>query len=186
MIDNRKTVDIHLPQFLLKILKKHLLKAWFTWMVYIYFHFLPYLIFAEISSSYNSPRFNLSVIIFLIPLIPSRSVKIPFSNTLLAPEITFHFIAKISIALCWSISRDTKSLFNSLTSGVKSCRLFSRNSFPAATRVWSKIYCSDESVSSQSFNYFLCMFSGRSFFLVNYLKILTVIEKAWTWYALTK
>ena len=176
MIDNRKTVDIHLPQFLLKILKKHILKAWFTWMVYIYLYFLPYLIFTEISSTYNSPRFNLSVIIFLIPLIPSSSIKIPFSNTLLAPETTFHFIAKISIALCWSISRDTKSLFNSLTSGVKPCRLFSRNSFPAATRVWSKIYCSDESVSSQTFNYFLCMFSGRSFFLVNYLKILTVTD----------
>ena len=67
-------------------------------------------------------------------------------------------------------------MFNSLTSGVKPCRLFSRNSFPAATRVWSKIYCSDESVSSQTFNYFLYMFSGRSFFLVNYLKILTVTD----------
>ena len=103
MIDNKKTVDIPLPQFSLKILKKHLLKAWFTWLSYISLHFLPYLIFAEISSTCNSPRFNLSVIIFLIPLLQSSSVKISFSNTLLVSETTFHFTAKISIALCWLI-----------------------------------------------------------------------------------
>ena len=117
MIDSRKTVDIPLSQFSLKILKKHLLKAWFTWLVYI--------------SLYNSPRFNLSVIIFLIPLLPSSSAKISFSITLLVSETTFHFTAKIFIALCWPISRDTKCLFTLLASGVKLCRLFSRKNFPA-------------------------------------------------------
>ena len=93
--------------------------------------FLPYLIFAEISSTSNSPRFNLSVIIFLIPQLPSSSAKISFINTLLISETTFHFTAKISIALCWPISRDTKSLFSSLISGVKPSRLSSRKNFSA-------------------------------------------------------
>ena len=48
MIDSRKTVDIPFPHFSLKILKKHLLKAWFTWLIYISLYFLQYLIFAEI------------------------------------------------------------------------------------------------------------------------------------------
>ena len=167
MIDSWKTVDIPLPQFSLKILKKHLLKTWFTWLVYISLYFLPYLIFAGIASTCNSPRFNLSVIIFLIPLLPSNSVKISFSNTLLVSEAAFHSTAKISIALCWPISRDTKSLFTSLTSDVKPCWLFSRKNFPAATRVSTKINYGDKSTSSQTFNYFLCMFSGKSFFLFN-------------------
>ena len=104
-----------LPQFSLKILKKYLLKAWFTWLVYISLYFLPYLIFAEISSTWNSPRFNMSVIIFLISLLPSGCVKTSFSNILLVSETTFLFTAKISIALCWPISRDTKSFFTLLT-----------------------------------------------------------------------
>ena len=168
MIDSRKTVDIPLPQFSLKILEKHLLKAWFTWLVYISLYFLPNLIFAETSSTCSSPRFNLPVTIFLIPLLPSSSVKILFSNTaVLVSKTTFHFTAKISIALCWLISRDTKSLLTWLTSGVKPSRLFSRKNFPATTRAWSKINYGDESTSSQIFNYFLCMFSGKSFFLFN-------------------
>ena len=167
MIDSRKTVDIRFPQFSLKVLKKHLLKAWFTWLVYISLYFLPYLIFAGIASTCNSPRFNLSVIIFLIPLLQSSSVKISFSNTLLVSETTFHFTAKISIALCWPISRDTKSLSTLFTSGVKPCWLFLRKNFPAATSLSSKINYGDESTSSQAFNYFLCMFSGKSFFIFN-------------------
>ena len=63
-------------------------------MVYISLYFLPYLIFAEISSTCNSPGFNLSVITSSISLLPSSSVKIPFSNTLLVSETTFHFTAK--------------------------------------------------------------------------------------------
>ena len=167
MIDSRKTVDIRFPQFSLKVLKKHLLKAWFTWLVYISLYFLPYLILAEISSTCNSPRFNLSVITFLIPLLHKSSVKISFSNTLLVSETTFHFTAKISIALCCSTSKDTKSMLTLLTSGVKPCRLFSRKNFPAATRMWSEINYGGESTSSQAFNYFLCMFSGKPFFLFN-------------------
>ena len=161
MIDSRKTVDIPFPQFSLKILKKHLLKAWFTWLIYISLYFLPHLIFAE-TSTCNSARFNLSVTIFLIPLLPSSSVKISFSNTLLASETTFRFKSKISIALCWPISRDTKNLFTLLTIDVKPCRLFSWKNFIAATRVWSKINYGEESTSSQTFNYFLCMFSDMT------------------------
>ena len=174
MINSQKTVYIPLPQFSLKILKKHPLKAWFTWLVYISLYFPTYLIFAEISSTCNSltPRFNLSIIIFLIPLLPSSSVKISFRNTLLVSETAFHLAGKLSIAWCWPISRDTKSLFTLLASGVKPCRLFSRKNFPAATRVWSKINYGDESTGSQTFNYFLCILSGKSFFLFNQLKIL--------------
>ena len=145
MINIRKTVDISLPQFFLKILKIHLLKAWFTWLVYISLYLLRYLIFAEIWFTCNLRRFNLSVIIFLIPLLSSNSLKILFSNTLLVSETTFHFTVKISIVLFWPTSRDTKSLFTLLTSGVKPWRLFLRKIFPAATRAWSKINYGDES-----------------------------------------
>ena len=55
MICSQNTIDIPLPQFSLKILKKNLLKASFTWLVYISLYFLPYLFFAEISSTCNSP-----------------------------------------------------------------------------------------------------------------------------------
>ena len=34
--------------------------------------------------------------------------------------------------------------------------------FPAAIRIWSKINYGDESTSSQTFNYFLCMFSDMT------------------------
>ena len=170
MIDSRKTVDIPLPQFSPKILKKHPLKAWFTWLVYISLYSLPYLIFAEISSTCNlqTPRFDLSVIIFLTPLLSSSSVKISFSYTLLVSETTFHFTAKISNALCYIVRylpRDTKGLFNFVISGVKPCRFlfFSPKNSPAATRVWSKINYGDESTSSQTFNYSLCMFCGSHF-----------------------
>ena len=100
MIDSRKTVENcgRGPQFSPKILKKHPLKAWFTWLVYISLYSLPYLIFAEISSTCNlqTPRFDLSIIIFQTPLLSSSSVKISFSYTLLVSETTFHFTAKIS------------------------------------------------------------------------------------------
>ena len=46
---------------------------------------------------------DLSVIIFLIPQLPSSSAKISFSNTLLISETTLHFTAKISISSCWPI-----------------------------------------------------------------------------------
>ena len=72
--------------------------------------------------------------------------------------------------------RDTKGLFTLLTSDAKPCRLFSWRNFPAATRVWIKINYGDESTSSQTFNYFLCMFSRKSLFLFSQLKILTGTE----------
>ena len=75
MIDSRKIVDIPLPQFSLILKKTHLIKASFTWLVYISLCFLLFLFFPEISSTCNSPRLHLSVIIFLIPLLPSSSVK---------------------------------------------------------------------------------------------------------------
>ena len=167
MIDSRKTVDIPLPQFSPKILRKHPLKASFTWLIYISLYSLPYLIFAEISSTCNlqTPRFDLSVIIFLTPLLSSSSVKISFSYTLLVSETKFHFTAN---ALCYIVRylpRDTKGLFNFVISGVKHCRFlfFSPKNFPAATRVWSKINYGHESTSSQTFNYSLCMFYGSHF-----------------------
>ena len=169
MIDSRKIVDIPLPQFSLILKKTHLIKASFTWLVYISLCFLLFLFFPEISSTCNSPRLHLSVIIFLIPLLPSSSVKMSFSNTLLISEtkIPFHYTTKISIALCWPISRDTKSMLTWFTSGFKHWKLFSRKNFPAITRVWSRIYYGEESTSSHTFNYFFCLFSGKSFSLFN-------------------
>ena len=65
-------------------------------------------------STCNPSRSNLSVIIFLIPLPVSplsRSAKISFSKTLLIFEATFHFTAKMSIALCWPIYLKTLKVF---------------------------------------------------------------------------
>ena len=155
------------PTFLTETTKKHLFKAWYAWLEYISLYFLLYLIFAKISSTCNSPRLNLSVMIFLNPLLPSSSVRISFSSTLLASETTFYFIVKISIALCWSISIDTKSLFTSLNSDVKPCRLFSRKNFPTAARVSSKINYGDESPISQTFNYFFLHVLRQKLFLFN-------------------
>ena len=64
-----------------------------------------------LSSTCNLTRFNLSVIIFLIPLLPSSSAKTSFSNTLVISEKTFHVTAKISITLCWSIYLRTLKVF---------------------------------------------------------------------------
>ena len=77
-----------LPQFSLKTLKKHQTFQ----MIYlngIHFLVLSTVVFANISSTCNSPRINLSVIIFLIRLLPSNSAKISFSNTLLISEKIF-------------------------------------------------------------------------------------------------
>ena len=61
---------------------------------------------------WNLPIFNLSVIIFLIPLLPSSSAKASFSNTLLISEKTFYFTTKISIPLCWPIYLRTLKIFS--------------------------------------------------------------------------
>ena len=100
MIDIRKIVDTPLPKFSLKTLKKHLLKAY---LPYWYNFFVSALILVNVSSTCNPRRFNLSVIIFLIPLLPSSSAKVSFSNTILIPETTFYFTTKISLALYWQI-----------------------------------------------------------------------------------
>ena len=99
--------------------KKHLLKAWFTWLVYSSSYFLLEFLLTYHLATCNPPRFNLSLITFLIPLHPSIS----FSNTLLISETTFHFTTKIFIALYLPISRDTRSFFTLLTRCVKSCKL---------------------------------------------------------------
>ena len=91
----------------------------------IHFFVLSAVIFANISmsSTCNSPRVYLSVIMFLIRLFPLNSARISFSNTFLIYEKLSFFIAKISNALCRPMSRGTKSLL--ITSvkrrGVKPC-----------------------------------------------------------------
>ena len=91
----------------------------------------------------NAPRFNLSVITFLIPLLPSSAAKISFSNNLLISETIVHFTAKISIAFYWSIDLETLTVFSlrlhmaSNSAGYE--KRFSRKTVPATTRVWSKI-----------------------------------------------
>ena len=102
MIDSRKIVDTPLPKFPLKTLKKHLLKAY---LPYWYNFFVSALIFVNVSSTCNPRRFNLSVIIFLIPLLPSSSAKVSFSNTIL-------ITTKISLALYWQIFVGTLKVFS--------------------------------------------------------------------------
>ena len=132
----------------------------------IYFFVLLAVNFADISSTCNSPPiFNLTVI-FLIPLLPSNSAKIWVSNYLLTSDTIFFLQRKISITLCWPTSRETKSFLTSLTRDIKRCiirKLFPQEFVP--TKVWSKISHGDESTSSQTSNYFLCIFSGKLFFL---------------------
>ena len=76
---------------------------------------------------------------------------------------------KISIPLCWPIDLETLKVF-SLCLQVASKpaaykNKFSGKNFPTTTRLWSKISYGDEKNSSQAFNYFLCIFSGKTFFL---------------------
>ena len=112
---------------------------------------------------------NLSVIIFLIPLLSSSSAKISFSNTLLISK-TFHFTAKISIALCQPIYLGTLKVFSLRlhVAGVKLCKLlekiFSPKNFPATTRVWSNISYGNEWTSSQTFNSLFAFSWTKHFF----------------------
>ena len=68
--------------------------------------------FIRIPSTCNLPRFDMSAIIFLIPLLVSSSAKISFSNTLLISERTVYFTAKTSIAFCWPIYLETRKVFS--------------------------------------------------------------------------
>ena len=65
--------------------------------------------------------------IFLIPLLSSSSAKISFSNTLLISK-TFHFTAKISIALCQPIYLGTLKVLSLRlrVAGVKLCKLLEK------------------------------------------------------------
>ena len=69
--------------------------------------------FADISSSCNSPRFNLSVV-FLIRLLQSNSSKISFSISLLISLIIFLFYSENLKCIIWLISRETKSFLSCL------------------------------------------------------------------------
>ena len=133
-----------------------------------HFFVVSALIFADISSTYNPLKFSLSVIIFLIRLLRSNSAKVSFSNTLLISGKIFPFTVKISNALC----RPGILALTSLKPSVKTDII--RKDFPARifahpqdTRVWSKINYGDASTSSKTFNYILCIFSGKTFFLSN-------------------
>ena len=113
-----------------------------------------------ISSTCNLPRFNLSVVIFLILLLSSDSAKKWFKRFWLISETIFLFTAKISNALRRPTSRDIKSFLTSLIRGVKPYIIerFSGKKFPATTRAWT---------SFQTFNFFLFIFSGKIFFIFN-------------------
>ena len=47
-----------------------------------------------------------------MPLLPSSSAKISFTNTSQISKTTFHFTAKISIALCWPKYLETLKVFS--------------------------------------------------------------------------
>ena len=90
--------------------------AWnFLYLIGIYFFVLWAVNFADVSSTYNSPRFKLSVI-FLIGLLPSNFAKISlcFFNDV------WNY-SPFSDALCWLISWDTKRFFTLFTRGIKPC-----------------------------------------------------------------
>ena len=149
MTDSRKNVDILFPQFPIKTLENIYLKLDLPdWYFYIVF---AAVILADLSSTCNSPRLNLSVIIFIIRLLSSNSAKISFSNPLLIPEKIFLFPVKISNALC--LSRDVGQYLDTLNFSqfANSCcqtlhdqkEVFRKN-FRATTRVWSKISYGDK------------------------------------------
>ena len=72
-----------------------------------------------------------------------------------------------------NIPRDTKSFLTLLTRGVKPCRLLEKifpEEFPRnhkSAEQENKISYDDEWTSSQTFNYFLCIFSSKNYFLFN-------------------
>ena len=84
-----------------------------------YFFVLSAVNFADILSTYKSPRLNLSIK-FLIGLPLSHFTKISYGNSLLISEIVLLFIVKITNTSCWSISRETKGFLSSLIRGITS------------------------------------------------------------------
>ena len=140
-------------------------------------------ILADLSSTCNSPRLNLLVIIFIIRLLSSNSAKISFSNPLLIPEKIFLFPVKISNALC--LSRDVGQYLDTLNFSqfAYTCcqtlhdqKIVSEKNIRATTRVRSKICYGDEWTSFQTFNCFLCIFSDKKSLLFNKLEILKVTD----------
>ena len=125
-------------QFSLKTLEKIDLPDW-----YIFLYAFCQKNVADISSTFNSTRFNMSVI-FLIGLLLSNSLKISSSNPIVISEIVLLFTEKVSNASCWPISRETKSFLSSLTRGIISLHSknfredFSHKNF-CVQKVWSKI-----------------------------------------------
>ena len=116
---------------------------------YIFF-VLPALNFVDILPTYNSPRFNLSVI-FSIALLLSKSGKISFCNSLLISDIVLFFAVKISNALCWPISRNIFSLLACMLHHKSALDNFSSRMFPqdfCTTKVWRNISHNEKSTSS--------------------------------------
>lgn len=93
-----------------------------------------------------------------------------------------------SVILYWSLKKYWKSPMHYVGQYLQTLKVFLlclyvvwnpsekifRKTFRTTTRVWSKISYGDESTSSQTFNYFLCIFSFLLFFLSNQLKKLMV------------
>ena len=75
-----------IPQLSLKTLKKHLLKTWFPWPVYIMFYFLRWLL-----------------LIYHLLRLPAGTI--PSSNSLLISGTILLFTMKISTTSFWSISK---------------------------------------------------------------------------------
>ena len=84
-----------------------------------YFFVLSAVNFADILSTYKSPRLNLPIK-FLIWLPLSHFTKISYGNSLLISEIVLLFIMKIINTSCWSMSRETKGFLSSLIRGITS------------------------------------------------------------------
>ena len=116
---------------------------------YIFF-VIPALNFVDILSTYNSPRFNLSVI-FSIALLLSKSGKTLFCDSLLISEIVLFFTAKISNALCWPISRNILSLLACMWHHKSALDNISSRMFPqdfCPTKLWRNISHNEKSTSS--------------------------------------
>ena len=95
-----KTSSYPVPQIFTENTKKNLYLKLDLPAGIISSYFLRQLLLIYHLHTCNSPRFNLSVIILLILMLPSSPAKISFSNTELISETTFHYTEKTCIALC--------------------------------------------------------------------------------------
>ena len=164
-----KIVDTALPKFLLETLKNIYLKLdlpdWcnFCWYIVLLAIHEDLICHWQCQSYYSQSHC----------LLPSNFAKISFINTLLIFETTFHLTAKISIALCWPIYLKTLKVFSLGFYTWRQILRVIRKKFPRRISpqpecgMWSKISYGDEWTSSQTFNHFFCIFSGKTFFLFN-------------------